>query len=178
MGAGHASCAEDTGSAGDTRRAEVTRGPCNSRSTRDAGSASCACRASHADAAQASDLQVLISLDAPLNQRFKAKLRKSPAKGGWTYVAMPDSAAFFGAKGLVKVSGAIDGQPFRSTERKSISEFHFSLHRISGRPALRANSGTIGRYRYGSRSTVQYPCADTEKSSLHPSFICSVRRSP
>ena len=40
-----------------------------------------------------------------LSKTFRAKLEKSPAKGGWTYVTMRGSAKFFGTRGLVKVRG-------------------------------------------------------------------------
>jgi Domain of unknown function (DUF1905) len=49
-----------------------------------------------------------------LDVSFVAALERSPKPGGWAYVVWPESAAFFGTRGLVKVEGMMNGVPFRS----------------------------------------------------------------
>jgi len=68
---------------------------------------------------------------------FDAQLEKGDNPGAWTCVVINDVHELFGTRGLVKIRGAIDGEPFTS----ALMAQGDGTHRLPVRAALRRAIG-------------------------------------
>lgn len=70
-------------------------------------------------------------------KEFDASLEKGNNPGAWTCVVIEDVHELFGTRGLVKVRGVIDGEPFTG----ALMAQGDGTHRLPVRAALRSTIG-------------------------------------
>jgi hypothetical protein len=68
---------------------------------------------------------------------FDARLEKGDNPGAWTCVVVDDAAELFGTRGLVKIRGTIDGEPFAG----ALMAQGDGTHRLPVKAALRKKIG-------------------------------------
>src|ERR1700731_4154895 len=69
----------------------------------------------------------------PMVREFDAQLQKGENPGAWTCVVIDDVPELFGTRGLVKIRGAIDGEPFTG----ALMAQGDGTHRLPVKAALR-----------------------------------------
>jgi hypothetical protein len=84
-------------------------------------------------------------------QEFSARLQKGDHKGAWTCIVWDESADFFGTRGLVKVRGTIDGEPFESSFMAQGDGSHRLPVKADIRKAIGKEAGDTVRVRLDER---------------------------
>ena len=84
-------------------------------------------------------------------REFDAQLQKGDNPGAWTCVVMDDAAELFGTRGLVKISGAIDGEAFVGALMAQGDGTHRLPVKAALRQAIGKEAGDIVRVRIDER---------------------------
>jgi hypothetical protein len=84
-------------------------------------------------------------------REFDAQLQKVDNPGAWTCVVMDDAAELFGTRGLVKIRGAIDGEPFTGALMAQGDGTHRLPVRAVLRKTIRKEAGDTVRVRIDER---------------------------
>ena len=84
-------------------------------------------------------------------REFSAELKKGQNKGAWTCVVMDDVHEVFGTRGLVKVRGTIDGEPFESALMAQGDGTHRLPVKADIRKAIGKEAGDTVRVRLDER---------------------------
>ena len=84
-------------------------------------------------------------------KEFDSQLHKGDNPGAWTCVVMDDVAELFGTRGLVKIRGAIDGEPFDGALMAQGDGTHRLPVKASLRQAIGKEAGDIVHVRIDER---------------------------
>ena len=74
-------------------------------------------------------------------REFDAQLQKGDNPGAWTCVLMHDVAELFGTRGLMKIRGTIDGEPFTGALMAQGDGTHRLPVKTALRPTIRKEAG-------------------------------------